>query len=328
MITSFSMKSSSRSFSIADISEKIPHKRSELMLFKFILDLELWCEDVSLSRFKYASLRKILQMLELNSELSDLSNSLSTLRRWTKEQLSLLNMWKKEISLNSIKLSFIRATQKISDSISRSSIEFLYFFDLKTLFTIFLSSVEIKQKMHIDLDEFQDVFVELWHSRAWNSSIWIISEQYAHYSAFVENHRELLIFSSNFIRYYCVKNTCQCRQASVENSHIERMLKIAHDFRKESIDLESITLKIQRVITASDVANITLSLFMKTNELLSVNDIFAYLSENAMQMSESDVLLNYLYESWIKTQQQVSWSDQLFVRRIFHFKKQKVRSLN
>jgi len=75
------------------------------------------------------------------------------------------------------------------------------------------------------------------------------------------------------------------------------MLKIAHDFRKESIDLESITLKIQRVITASDVANITLSLFMKTNELLSVNDIFAYLSENAMQMSESDVLLNYLYES-------------------------------
>jgi len=75
------------------------------------------------------------------------------------------------------------------------------------------------------------------------------------------------------------------------------MLEIAHDFRKESIDLESITLKIQRVITASDVANITLSLFMKTNELLSVNDIFAYLSENAMQMSESDVLLNYLYES-------------------------------
>lgn len=67
---------------------------------------------------------------------------------------------------------------------------------------------------------------------------------------------------------------------------------------------------------------------MKDNELISINDVFIYLSETSIQMSISDVLLNYSYESCIKTQLQISRSNQLFVRRIFHFKKQNLQPLN
>ena len=70
-------------------------------------------------------------------------------------------MRKKEISLKVTKLSFMRVTQKILESISKSSTEYLYFFDFKSLFTRFLSFSEIRNSMHIDLDEFQDSAIEI-----------------------------------------------------------------------------------------------------------------------------------------------------------------------
>ena len=133
--TSFFMKSSSHCSSILNISEQISHKRLKAVLFKFVLIMRLWCEDVDLSRSKYASLQEILQILKLNFKLENLSDSLSTLKRWIKEQLSLLNMWKKKISLKVTKLSFMRVIQKILESISKSFTEYLYFFDFKSLFT-------------------------------------------------------------------------------------------------------------------------------------------------------------------------------------------------
>ncbi len=326
--TSFFMKSSSRRSSISDISEQISHKRLKAVLFKFILVMKLWCEHVDLSRSKYASLREILRILELNFELENLSDSLSTFKRWIKEQLSLLNMWKKKISLKVTKLSFMRVTQKILESIFKSSTEYLYFFDFKSLFTRFLSFSEIRNSMHIDLNKFQDSAVEIWHSRVWNFSICITSEQYAYYLIFSEIHQDQFIFSFNFVQYSCLKKEWQCHQISSEKSHIKRVLKIACDFRRETITSEKILLKIQRVVIAVNVVRIAFDSLMNVNELLFIKNSFHYLSEDSICMSELNVLFNYLYESWIKTQMQVSWSDQLFIQRVLNLKKKLLWSLN
>ncbi len=182
--------------------------------------------------------------------------------------------------------------------------------------------------MHIDLDEFQDSAVEIWHSRVWNFSICITSEQYTHYSIFSEIHQDQSIFSFNFVQYSCLKKKCQCHQISSEKSHIKRVLKIACDFQRETITSEKILLKIQWVVIAVNVVRIAFDSLMNVNEFLSIKNNFHYLSKDSICMSELNVLLNYSYESWIKTQMQVSWFDQLFIWRVLNLKKKLLWSLN
>ena len=139
----------------SDTSEAVPHQRSSTVnrLSKFVLAIDLWCENTEVFRTQYTVLQKILQMLESHSELFQLSDSLKILKQHTKTDLSLLTMHWKQVSLVSEKLSTKWADSKSQDLTATSS-EDLYFFDPQHLFQMLLSSLHVVSKMHIDITEF------------------------------------------------------------------------------------------------------------------------------------------------------------------------------
>ena len=308
-----------------DESEPVPHKRHDTILSKFVLAMGLWCEDAAISRSKYASLREILRMLEPNDELANLPDTLSTLKRWTNEQMPLLQLRRKQIPLEAQKLPSAKAAAKEASSLSTKPTEYLYFFDPKYLFTTFLSSPEIRTKIYIGLGEFRDVPVEIWQSRSWNSSVRTTSGQYAHYP---NGHP---MFPSDFVRYLCLDMRCPCHQPHRQEDvhHFGRILEVAKDYRSTRPSggpLGAITVKVQRVVTAKDVKS-RVSPVVEPNELIPVEDLAEYLLESGIRANLPNVHLLYSWESSVRPQQGVPPPNQWFVRRLYTNRLQSLRPL-
>lgn len=149
-------------------STPVPHERANSSISKFILAMGLWCEDAGISRSHYTALRQILKMLEPHKEISLLPESVGTLKGWAKSQMPLLPLRQKTIPLRPEKLLSLRPSLKDSGLPPSES---LYFFDPVELFSRFLSSPQILEKMHVDFAEFVDSPSQLWHAKAWASSI-------------------------------------------------------------------------------------------------------------------------------------------------------------
>ena len=138
-----------------------------------------------------------------------------------------LQLCKKQIFLKIQKLSSIKVAVKKVNSLFIKFIEYLYFFDLKYLFTIFLFFSEIRIKMYTELDEFKDVFVKIWQFKNWNFFVRITSDQYVHY---FNDHS---MFSLNFVKYFCFDIKCFCHQSHRQENvhHFDQILKIIKNYR-------------------------------------------------------------------------------------------------
>ena len=267
--------SSRRSSAFENDSISIPHERSYFEPFKFELALELWCEDIGISRTQYNSLRNILRMLESHSELNKLSESYVTLKNHINRQLSLLQMRKKIISLRSEKMTTATKNRKSTES-EKIPTKNLIFFDLKNVFQSFLSSAKYRQKMHVEMTHFVDVSCELWHSHFWAFSIRITSDEFAHYS----NSKS--IFSSDFVYFD-------------EKQRIEKIYEIKRNFRSTS-HLQSsklIIVRIQKAILAK-TSQIDAFLF-ENQELLLTIKIHDVIESDVLRHIEN-VILNYSFE--------------------------------
>ncbi|KAL8802829.1 MAG: hypothetical protein Q9200_006455, partial [Gallowayella weberi] len=223
-----------------DTSVPVPHQRSIHSRSKFIIALGLWAEETGLSRTHYSSLLEILRMLQPNEEISKLPESLGTLKKWLKEQLPLLQLRTKSIPLLPEKLPSMKASLKASQP---NPTENLYFFDPPHLFSTFLSSPVLRNKMHLGLAEFVDSPTQLWHSHAWASSIRTSSGHYAHIPATNET-----IFPSDFVQHRCLVPDCQCQQGDQDQLHLGRVFEVGKDYRSSSpFPQGSLVLRIQKV---------------------------------------------------------------------------------
>ena len=94
-----------------------------------------------------------------------------------------------------------------------------YWYDMKFFIQILLTFSKIIQKMHFDMIVYIDCFIKLWYSRAWEFSIYIISDDYVYF--FQDNVLFLKYFvKMNFVflqkaNYYAVYNhiiffDCNC----------------------------------------------------------------------------------------------------------------------
>jgi len=287
-----------------DTSEPVPHKRSIHSRSPFILAMGLFCEDAGISRKDWRSLCEILRMLESHPEISQLPESVGTLKTWAKEQLPLLPMREKKIPLIPEKLPSLKGSLK-ANPISGPPMETLYFFEPKSLFAAFLSCSDIMNKMHVGLGHFVDSPSQLWHSDSWLSSVHTTSGQYAHLPQTDTEGSPVPILPSDFVYHTCSLFSCRCHQS---NFHLGRINAVGLDYRKETIlSRGSITLRIHE----------SLSIRLQPNELLLVEDSVSYHSEDAIKSIRTGVILDYSWESRVKGQQFVTpQHNQSFVRYV------------
>ena len=312
----FLMSSSSRESKnewANDISKSIEHIRisSQLSLFDFVLAINLWCIETEVSRIQYSALREILRMLELNTQLSDLFNVLATLKKQTKDQLSLLRMRKNNISLNLAKLSahFKKIQIQHHNSFSSVSRENLYFFEFQHLLRSYLFCSDIRTQLYFEMTQFRDDSCEYWHSRAWASSVRTTSRQYAHSTTIEQS-----FFSSNFVVFACDISECVCHELE-SNMHVERIVEVKLNYRDCTSKIESITLKVQKAFEYKNDATFFMNSSMLRNEMILIND-FCFISESTAKHETRDIHMNYVFQNRCSSQEDSSMN-KLIVRRFF-----------
>lgn len=103
--------------SVVDTSEFIEHERVRTStLTSFDVALSFWCEETDISRNQYDDLYEMLNMFKFHVTLNSFSESLTTLKRHTKNKFFILSMRKKLINLISEKQSTAAENRKQVDS--------------------------------------------------------------------------------------------------------------------------------------------------------------------------------------------------------------------
>ena len=274
-----------------DDSEFVEHLRAKTTdPTRFRIALGLWCQEAGISRPQYTSLLEILRMPELQQEVSKLPSCLSTLKRQTTAQLPLLPMRKKSIPLEAEQLAKDKAAARSSSQ--RPNQEDLYFFDPIGLFTAFVRSEQLRNKMYFGLGEFRDNPVELWHSHAWRSSIRTTSGQFAHYASGKP------IFPSDVVFFRCHKLDCArgCSDASSteQRQHIGRVQSTGKDFRSKIQPQGVVVLEIQEILLRRDLQTQLQPPLLDNEGLLSWNK-FHFVREDHINY-RVDVFLDYGFQ--------------------------------
>ncbi len=175
--------------------------------------------------------------------------------------------------------------KKSDPSVGATPTEDLIFFDSKNMISRFLSSQEIRQKMHIGMAECHDSPSELWHSHAWASSIRTTSGEYAHYSD------EQPLFPSDMVMYHCSYTPCV-------QQHLGRVYEIGRDFRSDRFNRGEITVRIQEALLtdmAITLAHTSISLSTLLNERILSGEIHDVPQENVLKQIQN-VVFDYVFE--------------------------------
>lgn len=231
---------------VKDDSEPIPHKRSATELDPFTFAFGMWCEVSKITRHQYQSLLEVLSLAESVESLRTLPGTITTLKKYVKEQLPLLPLRRKMLDLHSDKLPTMTPDEKAQeDDIAKGKglKGFMYFFDAVELFRTVVASAQIRGKMHIGPANFVQKPSELYHSMAWATSILSCSGQYATYP----NGNP--IFPSDVISYCCGVEYCDCATLP----HLGRVFAVGKDFTgdESGLDYGKLVLQVQRLYSGS-----------------------------------------------------------------------------
>jgi hypothetical protein len=319
-------------------SETVPHTCSERDISTFQLGLGLWCEKYRVSRPQYRGLKQLFSLLGPNELLDDLPESIDTLQTHVSQSFPLLPMKKRATPLQACKLASVatRVGVAAAQTQSPSAIitEDLSFFDPIAVFSAFLSSPNIRNKMFTGLGEFQDpgLITELWHSHAWTSSIRTTSGQCARYQAPGKDYDGYPILPSKFIKYQCHDSVCICKMPG--NLHTGRVTDVGRDqrsVRDHDGPLGCIALRIQRVETASHVqrdCSVSLNPAPDSREyiLLEADELFVL--ESAVEpFLVAQPALNYHFKSSVQLPSDNVIDTGPFIRRIFNKNAVSIRPL-
>ncbi|SMR43431.1 unnamed protein product [Zymoseptoria tritici ST99CH_3D1] len=166
-----------------DTSVALPQPRLSKQISNFELAVGLWSIASNISRVDYSQLRGILEMAAAAPNcvqlLREIPGTIDTIKAHVKGTVPLLDIRMKEVSLNLHQQASVASGKKQSKA---SNKEFLYYFDLMQFFQAYLATPVSEEKLFEGLGHFVDAPVQLWHSRAWHSTIRISSGKYARYA--------------------------------------------------------------------------------------------------------------------------------------------------
>jgi hypothetical protein len=204
----------------------------------FELGFSLWAAQSSVSRDDFAGLREVLALPHTEEDVKRIPEKLDTLIDRLNRQLPLLPLSKKDIPVDT-DVQPSRQNVPSSDPFHSS----IYWYPPAMLFRNILSS-ELADRMHFGMAEYVDQPTELWHTRAWGSSIRAVSGQFASTSA---GH---VIFPSDFVSF-------ESRQLATANISVKygRITFIGIDKRTTSSTVGQIVLTLQPVVRVTDLAH-------------------------------------------------------------------------
>lgn len=240
--------------------------------------ISLFAELTGLSRHQYSALREVLYLIkdetgETHREIKRLPTQLSTLKNRMRTRLPLMNMRRMMIPVDASKLPTYSVTSKrqrieilkvkaqyndaaFAENSNKAISIPLHFIDPLSLFKNLLSS-GIRQDMHQGPGIFVDNPTEIFHSRAWISSIRTSNGIYPHLQ--IDGRNGAAIFPSDFIAFRCQYMGCGCwRGAEIsewynETLHIGRVCGFGYDHRAVAKTISNeIFLQIQEAYEYSD----------------------------------------------------------------------------
>ncbi|KAL9035756.1 MAG: hypothetical protein Q9180_004684 [Flavoplaca navasiana] len=263
-----------------DNSEPLPQARvTDEDPDLFVLAIGLWCEEVGISRSQYSSLREILRMLEPHKILQRLPNGYAALRRRTRGWLPQMQLRRALLPLHAPKLPSVPEKKKRRRTPPPPK-EHLYFFDPLDLFEKILLST-LAKRMYFGFGEFRTHPTELWHSRAWTSSVRTTSGQFARY------RNGSPIFPSDWVIF---------KIPASDIEHLGRVVEVGLDFRDDAQEPGKVKLKIQRALWQTEMSSTFPFQQFGVNEVMLRAD-FIFLNEDAVISQQTNVAMEYQNKS-------------------------------
>jgi hypothetical protein len=143
-------------------------------LSAFYVALLLWLEAENISRSGYKSLLEVLALFQNLDQIKALPQKLDTAKRHLHKLLPLLRIHNRQIAV-----SPEAQPTKPSKDAAAPFVTQQYWYDIQELCYTILGS-NLAAKMHFGMAEYVDKPFELWHYRAWGSSIRAASGEYAY----------------------------------------------------------------------------------------------------------------------------------------------------
>ncbi|KAL9030964.1 MAG: hypothetical protein Q9196_000960 [Gyalolechia fulgens] len=129
------------------------------------LALGLWAEKSGISRQMYTRLRQVFSLVSDHP----LPAKLDTLKRHVRQRIPMLQIMRKAIPVTIQKQASFGRTDKKKEIIRKSS--WMYWFDPADFVRNILKASQLREQMYFGMAQYHDHPTELWHSKAWGSSI-------------------------------------------------------------------------------------------------------------------------------------------------------------
>ena len=152
-----------------DGAERVQNKASSIESTPFIIAIGLWAEKSGISRLDYVRLRELLQLIEQPS--INLPAKLDTLKRRLRTYLPMLTLMRKALPVLIAKQATLPSGEKTGGTTHIHRMSWQYWYDPIDLVRQILSADKLRSQMYFGKAQYQDKPEELWHSRAWGSSI-------------------------------------------------------------------------------------------------------------------------------------------------------------
>ena len=281
---------------VSEISffEVLKTELSQDSLLSIHLALKLWFEKSDESRADYVHLCEIWEWLQSSADDEvSLFMKLDTLKCQVHRHLSMLWLMWKSLSVLIDKQSSLPTEDKDKARTSITRIFWQYWYDSFDLVQQILSAAKLTCKMHFGMTEYCDDPTELWHSKAWEFSIWTSSED----NVYTQNHN--LLISENLIQFK-------------ETQHFTKgcVIFIEQDYRQMATVLERVLVTVQ-VITNNSHSYYILNELSdhEENELFLIKNLSIELSSRQI-LNHLDIFLDREYDD--NNDNEIVYSDDHF----------------
>ncbi|KAL8755627.1 MAG: hypothetical protein Q9184_004742 [Pyrenodesmia sp. 2 TL-2023] len=263
------------------------------------LALGLWCEKTGTSRQTYTRLRQVFSLVTDAA----LPLKLDTLKRQVRRRIPMLRMMRKALPVVIQKQASFSKKEKNKGAIRKSS--WMYWFDPVNLVQDILRATKLRDRMHFGMAEYRDKPTELWHARAWGSSIRSSSGDVVY-----DRDGEMLIPG----------DVVMFRQSHGEYHNKGRIIFIGRDFR-QTTDTElhgTVVLTVQPVAfynALTDDLQALVPVPSQANRELYIIEDSEYEIRHADIESHPDVFMDRAYDGEVE-QDDAPFGDRFFIRRV------------
>ena len=206
---------------------------------EFQFALAIWTEASGISQQVYMQLRDVLCLLPCE-ETHQLPLKLDTLKRNLHEQLPMLPIHNQKIDVT----QHIQANERHGGE-NENAQSWQYWYNPDQLFASILKAQYFRPSMHFGMAEYSDHPNELWHSRAWGSSVCTVSGEFA-----LSKHGQIL-FPGDFIQF----EFCDIPRFGISVNY-GRVTFVGVDRRQTSNTKDKVILTVQPVVLTTIIEHL------------------------------------------------------------------------